>query len=72
MEEKKTRRSGIQIMANLIGLVKPLIAVMILAITLGVLGFLCAIFLTVFAGKSLYLVHLKETAAAYQDRKSVV
>ena len=52
-------------MANLIGLVKPLIGVMILAITLGVLGFLCAIFLTVFAGKSLYLVRLKETAAAY-------
>ena len=44
------RRSGIRIMAELIGLIAPLIHVMILAITTGVLGFLCAIFITIFGG----------------------
>lgn len=36
-------------MASLIGLVKPLLVVMAGAVTLGTLGFLCAIFLTIFA-----------------------
>ena len=44
------RRSGIRIMAELIGLITPLIHVMILAITTGVLGFLCAISITIFGG----------------------
>lgn len=43
------RRSAIVIMGRLIGLVKPLIPVMLVAIALGVAGFLCAIFLTVVA-----------------------
>ena len=47
----KKRRSGLSIMASLIGLVKPLIVVMIGAICLGTLGFLCAIFLTILAGQ---------------------
>ena len=37
-------------MAQLIGLIKPLLPTMIVAIVLGVLGFLCAIFLTILAG----------------------
>ena len=41
------RRSGIKIMAELIGLIAPLIHIMILAIITGVLGFLCAIFITI-------------------------
>ena len=44
------RRSGIRIMAELIGLIAPLMHVMILAITTGVLGFLCAISITIFGG----------------------
>lgn len=44
------RRSGIQIMWKLIGLVKPLFPRMLLAVVTGVLGYLCAIFLTVTAG----------------------
>ena len=44
------RRSGIKIMAELIGLIAPLIHVMILAITTGVLGFLCAISITILGG----------------------
>ena len=46
----KSRRSGIRIMGQLIGLVKPLLPVMLLAIVLGTVGYLCAIFLTIFAG----------------------
>lgn len=44
------RRSGIQIMGQLIGLVKPLLPIMLIAIVLGVLGYLCAIFLTILGG----------------------
>lgn len=52
MEQKK-RRKGIVIMGQLIGLVKPLLLFMCLAIILGVLGYLCAIFLTILAGYGL-------------------
>ncbi len=45
----KKEYSAFSIMYKLIGLIKPLLPLMILAITLGVLGFLCAIFLTVVA-----------------------
>ena len=46
----KERRSGIRIMGRLIGLVRPLLGRMFAAVTLGVLGYLCAIFLTILAG----------------------
>ncbi len=45
------RRSAIRIMASLIGLVKPLLHIMLAAIILGTLGYLCAIFLTILAGQ---------------------
>lgn len=45
------RRSAIQIMGRLIGLVKPLLHIMLAAIILGTLGYLCAIFLTILAGQ---------------------
>ena len=55
-----TRRSGFTIMRSLIVLVKPLTFVMILGILLGILGFLCAIFLTIIGGygiiKGLYKI----------------
>ncbi len=47
----KKRRSAIRIMGSLIGLVKPLLPVMLCAIILGTLGYLCAIFLTILAGQ---------------------
>lgn len=50
---KTNRRSAIQIMGQLIGLVKPLLIFMIAAILLGTVGYLCAIFLTILAGKVL-------------------
>lgn len=50
---KMKRRSAIQIMAQLIGLVKPLLLIMLAAILLGTIGYLCAIFLTILAGQVL-------------------
>ena len=47
------RRSNFSIMARLVGLTRPLLLVMALAIVLGVFGFLAAIFLTVFAAYGL-------------------
>lgn len=47
------RRSAIQIMGQLIGLVKPLLIFMISAILLGTIGYLCTIFLTILAGQVL-------------------
>ncbi|MBO5158714.1 MAG: thiol reductant ABC exporter subunit CydC [Lachnospiraceae bacterium] len=44
------KRSGFAVMAKLIGLVKPLTGYMILAIFMGLLGHLCASFITIFGG----------------------
>ena len=46
-EPQTRRRSNISIMCRMVKLVKPLVPVMIAAVILGVIGFLCAIFLTV-------------------------
>ena len=52
------KRSGFQIMARLIGLVKPLTGYMVLAITMGLIGHLCAAFITVFGGYAiLHVLH---------------
>ena len=53
MKSEPHRRKGIRIMGGLIGLVKPLLPVMFLAVLLGTLGYLCAIFLTILAGYGL-------------------
>ena len=47
----KKRRSAIAIMGSLIGLVKPLLHIMVAAVLLGTVGYLCAIFLTILAGQ---------------------
>lgn len=47
------KRSNLTVMMRLIGLVKPLTGYMILAVLLGVVGFLCAIFITIFGGWAL-------------------
>ena len=44
------KRSGFTVMCRLVGLVKPLTGYMILAITMGLMGHLCAAFITVFGG----------------------
>lgn len=52
------KRSGFKIMSRLIGLVKPLTGYMILAITMGLIGHLCAAFITVFGGYAiLHVLH---------------
>lgn len=58
-KQESTRRSAVVIMGKLIGLVKPLFPIMMAAILLGTLGYLCAIFLTIFAGQGI-LSGLKE------------
>lgn len=44
------KRSGITVMAKLIGLVKPLTGYMILAVLMGLIGHLCASMITIFGG----------------------
>ena len=47
------RRSGLQIMGRLIGLVKPLLPLMLAAIALGTAGYLCAISLMILAEQAI-------------------
>ena len=47
---KQEGRSGFVVMASLIGLVKPLMSYMVLAICMGVVGYLFAAFITIFGG----------------------
>ena len=57
------KRSGFQVMKKLIGLVRPLSGYMILAVTVGLVGHLCATFITVFGGFAIVAV-LKGAATA--------
>lgn len=52
MEREKwiMKRSGFKVMARLIGLVRPLTGYMLLAILMGVIGHLCASFITILGG----------------------
>ncbi len=63
MKKEMKRRSGCRIMASLAGLVRPLLPIMCLAILLGVLGYLCAIFLTIFAAYGVIHVILASLGA---------
>lgn len=52
------KRGGLNVMARLIGLVRPMLGFMLLAIVMGLLGNLCATFITVFGGYAiLYVLH---------------
>lgn len=44
------QRNGFKVMTSLIGLVKPLAGYMVLAIFMGLIGHLCASFITIFGG----------------------
>ena len=52
-QQQVNRRSGLKIMGQMIGLVKPLLHIMLAAVLLGTAGYLCAIFLTILAGQTL-------------------
>ena len=56
------KRSGFHIMGKLIGLVKPLTGYMILAITMGLIGHLCASFITIFGGYAILLILYPENS----------
>ena len=47
------RRSGLQIMLKLIGLVKPLALIMLCTILTGTFAFFAAIFISIFGGYAL-------------------
>lgn len=47
------QRSGFSVMARLVGLVRPLVGYMLLAIAMGLLGHACAALITVFGGYAL-------------------
>lgn len=64
INKKEKGPSALAVMAKLIVLIKPLIPVMLLAILLGVLGFLCAIFLTIFASAELVSIFYEKLGAA--------
>ena len=52
------KRSGFKVMSRLVGLVKPLTGYMLLAIAMGLIGHLCATFITVFGGAAvLHILH---------------
>lgn len=63
------RRSGVRIMGQLIGLVRPLLHVMAAAVLLGVFGYLCAIFLTVLAGAG--LLHVSGLSHGIEPWKNI-
>lgn len=69
-EKGQNRRSGLRIMGQMIGLVKPLLPIMLIAIFLGVIGYLCAIFLTIFAGYALIHEVLVLAGAAILPRST--
>lgn len=57
------KRTGFQVMSRLIGLVKPLAGHMVLAVTMGLVGHLCAAFLTVFGGYAVLCVLIPQWSA---------
>ena len=60
------KRSGFQIMARLVGLVMPLTGYMILAVVMGLIGHLCAAFITVFGGYGIVnVLHARPTALLF-------
>lgn len=61
----KQRRSSIKIMGKMISLVKPLAHIMIAAVLLGSLGYLCAISLTITAGHSVLLAMKGQPVTKY-------
>ncbi len=60
MNNKYHKRSGFTVMMRLIGLVKPLAGFMFLAVFMGLIGHLCAAFITIFGGYAVAeLLHIE-------------
>ena len=61
------KRSGFNIMTRLVGLVKPLTGYMILAVGMGVIGHLCASFITIFGGYAILRVLRPEGVLGFKS-----
>lgn len=61
------KRSGFVVMARLVGLVKPLTGYMVLAIIMGLIGHLCASFITIFGGVAILKVLVGEESGVALD-----
>ena len=61
------KRSNLKVVISLIALVKSMILTMLLAIILGVIGYLAAIFLTIIAGEIIIKIVNKETFINLQN-----
>ena len=64
------KRSGLNVMARLIGLVRPMLGFMLLAIAMGLLGNLCATFITVFGGYA--SLHWRGASCAMQSNPATI
>lgn len=73
-KKDRKRRKGIVIMGQLIDLVKPLLPIMALAIFFGVIGYLCAIFLTILAGYGILgkLLHIPTAFGSFGNLLTVL
>lgn len=47
------KKSGLKVMMQLVGMVKPLLHIMSITVIMGVIGFLCSIFITILGGFAL-------------------
>lgn len=65
--DKKERRSGLKVMLGLIGMIKPLLPVMLVAILMGCIGNLMATFITVLGGYG-----FMTTAGLWEGNLSVI
>lgn len=65
--DKKEHRSGLRVMMGLIGMIKPLLPVMLLAILMGCIGNLMATFITVLGGYGFLFV-----AGMWEGRLSAI
>ena len=64
-DTKQEGRSGFVVMTSLIGLVKPLMGYMVLAICMGVIGHLFAAFITIFGGYAVLVALQQETVLPF-------
>ena len=62
---KTTKRSKAAIVASLITLVRPMLPIMFCAILMGVAGYFCATFITIFGGVKCLLAGYMATQMDY-------
>lgn len=63
------RRSGVTVMARLIGLVRPLTGFMMIAVSMGLIGHLLAAFITILGGYAALGLLGVDTAGRYWEKR---